>query len=161
MAYQASGETLPSVQYNNNNTRHVGPGVKGIIGMHRFNFCLVVVLLWCENTISCLGSTVCTVVAAILLVLSELYPVRQLQTRSITPASHLPVLTERQHKIMTILIKAACRKNILSAFSDDCVVLTIWMNGSQTISCRLSHFAPSLKNNVDFLPAGLTSKQTG
>ena len=27
-------------------------GVKGIIGMHRFNFCLVVVLLWCENTIS-------------------------------------------------------------------------------------------------------------
>ena len=36
-------------------------GVKGIIGMHRFNFCLVVVLsfscrclvvlLWCENTI--------------------------------------------------------------------------------------------------------------
>ena len=28
-----------------------GPGVKGIIGMHRFNICLVVVLLWCENTI--------------------------------------------------------------------------------------------------------------
>ena len=26
-------------------------GVKGIIGMHRFNFWLVVVLLWCENTI--------------------------------------------------------------------------------------------------------------
>ena len=26
-------------------------GVKGIIGMHRFNICLVVVLLWCENTI--------------------------------------------------------------------------------------------------------------
>ena len=35
-------------------------------------------------------------------------------------------------------------KNILSAFSDDCVVLTVWMNGSQTISSRLSHFAPSL-----------------
>ena len=32
-------------------TRHVGPGVKGIIGMHRFNICLVV-LLWCENAIS-------------------------------------------------------------------------------------------------------------
>ena len=28
------------------------PGVKGIIEMHRFNICLVVVLLWCENTIS-------------------------------------------------------------------------------------------------------------
>ena len=35
---------------------HTGPmtGMKGIIGMHRFNICLVVVvvLLWCENTIS-------------------------------------------------------------------------------------------------------------
>ena len=27
------------------------PGVKGIVGMDRFNICLVVVLLWCENTI--------------------------------------------------------------------------------------------------------------
>ena len=27
-------------------------GVKGIIRMHRFNICLVIVLLWCENTIS-------------------------------------------------------------------------------------------------------------
>ena len=27
-------------------------GVKGIIGMHRFNICLVVVLLRCENTIN-------------------------------------------------------------------------------------------------------------
>ena len=26
--------------------------MKGIIGMHRFNMCLVVVLLWCENTIT-------------------------------------------------------------------------------------------------------------
>ena len=26
--------------------------VKGIIGMHRFNFCVVVILLWCENTIT-------------------------------------------------------------------------------------------------------------
>ena len=25
--------------------------MKGIIGMHRFNTCLIVVLLWCENTI--------------------------------------------------------------------------------------------------------------
>ena len=42
-------------------TRFVGPGVKGIIEMHRFNICLVivlslscrclaVVLLWCEST---------------------------------------------------------------------------------------------------------------
>ena len=38
--------------YDAFHTRHVGPGVKGIIGMHRFNICLVVVLLWCENTIS-------------------------------------------------------------------------------------------------------------
>ena len=26
--------------------------MSGIIGMHRLNMCLVVVLLWCENTIS-------------------------------------------------------------------------------------------------------------
>ena len=32
-------------------TTHARPGVKGIIGMHRFNICLVIVLLWCENTI--------------------------------------------------------------------------------------------------------------
>ena len=32
-------------------TRSDMSGVKGIIGMHRFNICLVVVLLWCENTI--------------------------------------------------------------------------------------------------------------
>ena len=31
-------------------TRFVGPGVKGIIGMHRFNICLVVVL-----SLSCSG----------------------------------------------------------------------------------------------------------
>ena len=31
--------------YDAFHTRHVGPGVKGIIGMHRFNICLVVVLL--------------------------------------------------------------------------------------------------------------------
>ena len=31
-------------------TRCVSPGVKGIIEMHRFNICLVV-LLWCESTI--------------------------------------------------------------------------------------------------------------
>ena len=31
-------------------TRSDKPGVKGIIEMHRFNFCLVVVLLWCEST---------------------------------------------------------------------------------------------------------------
>ena len=37
--------------YDAFHTRHVGPGVKGIIGMHRFNICLVV-LLWCENTIA-------------------------------------------------------------------------------------------------------------
>ena len=33
-------------------TRFVGPGVKGIIEMHSFNICLVVVLLWCEPPIS-------------------------------------------------------------------------------------------------------------
>ena len=33
-------------------TRSDMSGVKGIIGMHRFNICLVVVLLWCENTIN-------------------------------------------------------------------------------------------------------------
>ena len=36
--------------YDAFHTRHVGPGVNGIIGIHRFNICLV--LLWCENTIS-------------------------------------------------------------------------------------------------------------
>ena len=32
----------------------VGPDVKGIIGMHRFNsvFVVVVVLFWCEKTIT-------------------------------------------------------------------------------------------------------------
>ena len=38
--------------YDAFHTRLVGPGVKGIIGMHRFKICLVVVLLWCENTIT-------------------------------------------------------------------------------------------------------------
>ena len=42
----------PVHSYDAFHTRHVGPGVKGTIGMHRFNICLVVVLLWCENTIS-------------------------------------------------------------------------------------------------------------
>ena len=32
-------------------TRSDMSGVTGIVGMHRFNICLVVVLLWCENTI--------------------------------------------------------------------------------------------------------------
>ena len=41
----------PVHSYDAFHTRHVGPGVKSIIGMHRFNICLVVVLLWCENTI--------------------------------------------------------------------------------------------------------------
>ena len=36
--------------YDAFHTRHVGPGVKGIIGMHRFNICLVVVL-----SVSCSG----------------------------------------------------------------------------------------------------------
>ena len=35
-------------------TRSDMSGVKGIIGMHRFNICLVVVLIWCENFISCI-----------------------------------------------------------------------------------------------------------
>ena len=34
----------PVHSYDAFHTRHVGPGVKGIIGMHRFNICLVVVL---------------------------------------------------------------------------------------------------------------------
>ena len=36
--------------YDAFHTRHAGPGVKGIIGMHRFNICLVVVL-----SLSCSG----------------------------------------------------------------------------------------------------------
>ena len=42
----------PVHSYDTFHTRFVGPSVKGIIGMHRFNICLVVVLLWCENTIA-------------------------------------------------------------------------------------------------------------
>ena len=42
----------PVHSYDAFHTRHARPGVKGIIGMDRFNICLVVVLLWCENTIS-------------------------------------------------------------------------------------------------------------
>ena len=41
----------PVHSYDAFHTRHVGHGVNGIIGMHRFNICLVVVLFWCENTI--------------------------------------------------------------------------------------------------------------
>ena len=40
----------PVHSYDAFHTRHVGPGVKGIIGMHRFNICLVVVL-----SLSCSG----------------------------------------------------------------------------------------------------------
>ena len=42
----------PVHSYDAFRTRHVGPGVKGIIGMRRFKICLVVVLLWCENTMT-------------------------------------------------------------------------------------------------------------
>ena len=48
----------PVHSYDAFHTRFVGPGVKGIIGMHRFNICLVVVLLWCENTINALSRQV-------------------------------------------------------------------------------------------------------
>ena len=40
----------PVHSYDAFHTRSGNDGVKGIIGMHRFNICLVVVLLWCENT---------------------------------------------------------------------------------------------------------------
>ena len=39
----------PVHSYDGFHTRHIRPGVQGIIGMHRFNICLVVVLLWCEH----------------------------------------------------------------------------------------------------------------
>ena len=42
-------------------TRSDKPGVKGIIGMHRFNICLVVVLLWCETTITDVAKDLCAV----------------------------------------------------------------------------------------------------
>ena len=42
----------PVHSYDAFHTRSGNDGVKGIIGMHRFNICLVVVFLWCENTIS-------------------------------------------------------------------------------------------------------------
>ena len=42
----------PVHSYDTFHARFVGRGVKGFIGMHRFNICLVVVLLWCENTTS-------------------------------------------------------------------------------------------------------------
>ena len=41
----------PVHSYDAFHTRSDMSGVKGIIGMHRYNICLVVVLLWCENTI--------------------------------------------------------------------------------------------------------------
>ena len=49
----------PVHSYEAFHTRSDKPGVKGITGMHRFNICLVVVLLWCENTIT---STLLTLV---------------------------------------------------------------------------------------------------
>ena len=45
----------PVHSYDAFHTRSDVSGVKGIIGMHRFNFCLVVVLLWCENTMRVKG----------------------------------------------------------------------------------------------------------
>ena len=39
----------PVHSYDAFHTRHVGPGVKGIIGMHRFNICLVVLSLSCSG----------------------------------------------------------------------------------------------------------------
>ena len=36
----------PVHSYDAFHTRFVGPGVKGVIGMHGFNICLVVVLSW-------------------------------------------------------------------------------------------------------------------
>ena len=42
----------PVHSYEAFHTRSDKLGVKGIIGMHRFNICLVVVLLWCEYTIT-------------------------------------------------------------------------------------------------------------
>ena len=41
----------PVHSYDAFHTSRCPTGVNGIIGMHRFNICLVVVLLWCENTI--------------------------------------------------------------------------------------------------------------
>ena len=41
----------PVHSYDAFHTRSDMSGVKGIIGMHRFNIRLVVVLLWCGNTI--------------------------------------------------------------------------------------------------------------
>ena len=47
----------PVHSYDAFHTRHARPGVKGMKGMHRFNICLVIclviILLCCENTISC------------------------------------------------------------------------------------------------------------
>ena len=39
----------PVHSYDAFHTRHVGPGVKGIIGIYRFNICLIVVLLSCSG----------------------------------------------------------------------------------------------------------------
>ena len=49
----------PVNSYEAFHTRSGKPGVKGIIGIHRFNICLVVVLLWCENTIILLCDNLC------------------------------------------------------------------------------------------------------
>ena len=42
----------PVHSYDPFHTRFVGPGVTGIIGWHRFNICLVVVLLSCYTVIA-------------------------------------------------------------------------------------------------------------
>ena len=42
----------PVHSYDAFHTRSDMSGVKGIIGMHRFNSCLVGVLLWCETLLS-------------------------------------------------------------------------------------------------------------
>ena len=40
---------IPVHSYDTFHTRFVGPGVKGFIGMHRFNICLVVLSLSCSG----------------------------------------------------------------------------------------------------------------
>ena len=73
--------------------------MKGIIGMHRFNICLVVVLLWCEKTITLINVLVSSVSTRLLAVIhtytcSLLIAFLQLLTHVLVQLHHTSSLSQ-------------------------------------------------------------------
>ena len=78
----------PVHSYDAFHTRFVGHGVKGFIGMHRFDICLVVVvLLWCENTIT-LHSTMHPMLSDTMAVIHNSLHHMTLEMKKTEPSGH-------------------------------------------------------------------------